>query len=808
MDRKNIADLFPLSPMQQALLFHSVHAGTPDPGFLQLRGTLRGMLEVETYARAWQQVIDRHPALRTSVHWRDLEKPLQVVFREVHLPWAQEDWRALPVAAQQARLEAYLAADRQRGFDLSQVPALRLALFQAAEDRWHFVWSCHHVLLDGWSGALVLEEVAACYEALRGGTDAGLPAARPYRDYVAWLQRQDAREAEAFWREALAGVQAPTPLPFDTPAAGGARVDRSREAVLDRTSTAALERFARQNRLTLGTLVQGAWALLLGLHSGEEDVVFGTTVSGRTADVPGIASMVGLFINTLPVRVRVARDASLRDVLAALQDHQAAVSRYEHTPPAQVQAWSGVPGHRRLFESLLVFENFPWNVSKPSRAGTLQVEDFSGDVTTNYPLTLVVAPGEGLSLQVRYDGRRFTAERVDEMLRSLRLLLEHLTGDPGCRVAELLVRLRPAGGDGGAPLHTANGVARRPSRERPPEEPRDALELQLVQIWEQVLGVHPIGIHDGFFELGGHSLHAARLFQEVERRLGRKLPLATLFQLSTVAQLARALRDDGWTPPWSSLVPIQPEGTRPPLYCVHGWLGNVLFYRALGRRLAPDQPVYGLQAIGLDGTTPPPTRIEDMAAPYLHEIRTLQPEGPYYLLGRCFGAMIALEMARQLQDIGEDVAALFVLDSIIPGEEATGTRVARVLRRYAQLPLRKGRETFARRFGTPEQRQAQYFHDRMKIAWKRYTLPVFHGPVTIFLSTEFATQVNPDRHVERWSELATGGAVTYIFPGDHTNILEEPRVQAVADRLRSCLDEACVPVTEADRPRLIRQDVP
>jgi thioesterase domain-containing protein/acyl carrier protein len=798
-DRRQIEAIFPLSPMQLSLLFGTLAGGAEaDAGLLQLRCTLAGDLEPTRYQDAWARVVERHPTLRASVHWQEVEKPLQVVFRRVDLSWTLEDWRGRSPCEQQERLEAFLRADRERGLDLSRAPPMRLALLRLGDDEWQLAWSCHHVLLDGWSGALVLAEVATVYEALCSGREPSLPPVRPYRDYIAWLQRQDTSGVEAFWRRVLAGLSRPTPLPIAAAAAARpARApDQGRESIeLSPQTTASLQAFVRQHRLTLNVLVQAAWAALLSAHGGEAEVCFGATVSGRSAPVPGIEAMIGLFINVLPVRVSVAGQLPVSTYLARLQEEQVAIRRYEHIPLSRIQAWSEVRGGHRLFESLVVFENFPVDALGEGGEGRLRMRELRGGITTHYPLTLVVAPGERLALHLVYDRGRFGSGDAHRTLEEVAELLERLAAHPARRLAELI-----PGGDeerAAAPGLAGPVPTLEPAPRPEPVPPRDALELQLVQIWESVLRVHPIGVRDDFFDLGGHSLTAAQLFDQVEQLLHKRLPLATLFQAPTIEALAALLRDRGWTPPWSSLVAMQPNGSRPPLFCIHSYEGHVFFYRDLARHLAPERPVYGVQAVSLDGEPPPPARVDEMAAHYLREIRTVQPHGPYLLVGMCFGIAVAFEMAQQLCAQGETVGELIMLDSGFltllpePAPAPPRTRVGRVLR---DVRARAGRvKTRSRRVveqlrETPQQRRERLFREAVLQAWYDYRPCVYPGRITLIRSTEYGAK--QDWHLRTWSGLASGGVRTYLVPGDHFTMLQEPHVRHLADRLRACLDAA------------------
>ncbi|MEW5927673.1 MAG: amino acid adenylation domain-containing protein, partial [Gemmatimonadota bacterium] len=438
MDRSAIEAIYPLSPLQQGMLFHTLYAPSSGTYFEQFAFTLRGDLDEAAWTAAWDRVVERHAVLRTAFAWEKREKPLQIVSRAAKAAWDRQDWRGMPGAGRRERLDAWLREDRERGFELARAPLMRLALLRVADDAWEFVWSHHHLLLDGWSVGLVLGEVFELYEAFRAGEKIALPTPRPFREYVAWLGRRDPAAAEAFWRTELRGFRAPTPLGIDRGArpggAGGygeARLDLSPE------TTAKLAELARRYHLTPGTVVQGAWALLLSRYSGADDVVFGATVSGRPPELPGVDRMVGLFINAVPVRARVPADAVLAPWLQELQARQAEAREHEHAPLTDVRAWSELPAGEPLFDSLLIFENMPMDVSDSERRGGIEIAGFRAFERTNYPLTLVAAPGEGLVLRAMYDADRLDGGAVRALLGHLRTLLEAAARDPEARLGDL-----------------------------------------------------------------------------------------------------------------------------------------------------------------------------------------------------------------------------------------------------------------------------------------------------------------------------------------------------------------------------------
>ena len=428
--RRGIEDIYPLSPMQEGMLFHTLYAPERAVYFEQSSWELDGDIEISTFHDAWRRIVERHSILRTSFAWKGLERPLQIVHRQVELPWREHDWRRLDPAAQQERLEALLARDRHRGFELSQAPLMRLILVRLGERSLRFVWSAHHVLLDGWSISVIFEELFTLYRGLRDGLPTALERPLPFRDYVAWLERQDGAGAEAFWNRNLAEFSTPTPLAIADRAAALSETPVASDfedlfELLSRRLTDRLEAFGKRHRLTLNSLVQGAWALLLARYSGHDDVVFGATVSGRSTSLPNSESLVGLLINTLPVRVRVQDKRALLPWLRRLQDHNLELRQFEHTPLVKAQTWSAVPRHLPLFETLLVYENYPVEAAleRDQQRDGLTISHFLGYSETNYPLALGVLPGGELGLHASYDGNRFDAVSIQRLLRHLKALL-------------------------------------------------------------------------------------------------------------------------------------------------------------------------------------------------------------------------------------------------------------------------------------------------------------------------------------------------------------------------------------------------
>lgn len=529
-----VEDIYPLSPIQQGFLFHTLSA--PDSGMYieQLSSELIGDLDLHAFEEAWQRVVDRHSILRTAFLWREFDAPLQIVHRRVVLKPDLRDLRELPPAEQQAHLQAFMITDRERGFDVSSAPLMRLSIFRTAAQAYQFVWSHHHLLLDGWSMPLVLKEVMAHYNAACIGGESRSEAVRPFRDYIQWLQRQDQSKAELFWRRLLKGFKEVTPLGADQVRAGGSNEKEYGDETIQisEADTEGLQALARQHHLTLNTLIRGAWALLLSQYSGREDVLFGVTVSGRPPEVKGIETMVGLFINTLPLRLHVSREAKILSWLQRLQAEQVEMNQYEYC--ALAQEWHDMPRGRPLFESLLVFENYPGGEFTQDQNAAVGVRHLRVSVRTKYPLTLVVAPGEKLVFNIAYDRNRFAPQTVAGMLTHMAKLLISIAANPKQKILSLPIPPDPAERE----LPTAAPAALWSTAQVAPRTP---VEEMLAGIWADLLGLERVGIYTNFFELGGHSLIATQVISRVRDAFSIELPLRHLFEAMTVAGLAERI---------------------------------------------------------------------------------------------------------------------------------------------------------------------------------------------------------------------------------------------------------------------------
>ncbi|MGH3754099.1 MAG: non-ribosomal peptide synthase/polyketide synthase, partial [Pseudonocardiaceae bacterium] len=435
-DGSTVEDVYPLTPLQAGMVFHSLVDTTSAAYVDQVRLRLSGVSDPQALGAAWQRVADRTPLLRSAVVWDGVDEPVQVVHRGVVLPITYHDWRTLSDVARQRAV----AQDRAAGLDLATPPLLRLIIAQLSGDEVLLMWTSHHVMLDGWSLGAVFAEVCEQYAAIVQGRPPALVARRPFRDYLQWLGEQDQQQAEQHWRAALSGFESPTPLPYDRQPLEAHRSESSESVSvqLGAGDSARLHAMAKRSGLTVNTIVQGAWALLLSRYSGQRDVVFGTTVSGRPAELLGVESMVGMFINTVPTRVRLDGGRDVGSWLRALQAQQADSRRFDFVSLAQVQAWTELPTGVNLFDSMVAFQNYPFNAAAAAQAG-IQIHEVQAQDTTNFPLSLRAHLGDRFGIELAYDPRLFDAATIERIVAHLRVVLDGMVAGPDQPVSRLPV---------------------------------------------------------------------------------------------------------------------------------------------------------------------------------------------------------------------------------------------------------------------------------------------------------------------------------------------------------------------------------
>jgi thioesterase domain-containing protein/acyl carrier protein len=808
VDKSNVEDVFRLSEPQEALLLHSVQQ-RGGSAVLQLRASLLGPLDVDLFRRAWDETVSRHPMLRCSVHWQGLKHPVHVIARRAALAVEYLDWRDLPAPARLARLDRLVDDDRRRGLDVTAAPVMRVTIVHETDSRYELLWTCHHVLFDGWSGALVLNEMLEWYQAFRDGRGPELPSPGSFHEYVAWTRAQDTAAADDFWRARLTsaapsclGNGGPTNLRSEVPPRATAAV---------KIDSGLVEKWARTHSMTVSTVMLGCWALLLHLRTGIERPVFGVTLSGRSSDIERFGSVVGMFANTVPLQLRVEPGLALSRWFRRVLEHQQDVQQFEHVSLGRILHWAGITSRPPFFDSLVVQANYPHGelgrAEQPPAEGEaerIRLVDFRGAVTSAFPVTLVVKPGRELSIELLFDTARLPPADAERILNEFRNIVETVLSPRPVAVSDVLTaiqtdRLPPA-------VRAAPPQLPRTTPETaadPGEAAADAIEAQMMRIFDDLIDVREIGREDNFFELGGDSLLLPRLIDRIEGDFGITLPLGVIFEAPTVRGLAAAVQSRNATPSWRSLVGIRERGSRPPVYLVHGLGGEIGYFYNLPQYLHPEQPVYGLQAAA-DAYT----AMEPMAAHYVREIRARQPTGPYLLGGYCLGGLVAFEMARQLVEAGESVPLLMIIDSAVPGTRRRTPSIASRMRRLASGTPAEVLGNVKRGFdraGALLKSERKVPSDPDVIRWENVPR-AFHAIATRLVNALRGYAPRPlDQDVWLfrcddsrfapdlgWGPLVRGRLTIVMIPGDHSNVLKEPYLPHAARQIAAALETVAI----------------
>ncbi|MEA5616258.1 amino acid adenylation domain-containing protein [Cronbergia sp. UHCC 0137] len=427
-----LEDIYPLSPLQQGMLFHAIYEPEQGIYFEQVTGKIIGKFNIDNFDYAWQVVVDRHPILRSAFVWDHQDIPLQIVNKSLKFSIIQKDWRDLSPTQQETELQQYLITDKQQGFSLNQSPLMRFTVIRLNDSTWQWLWSHHHIILDGWSLPVIFKEVLTIYQSICQRVAHALPPVPPYRHYIQWLAGRNQQKSKQFWQQHLAGISTSTRLNWEI---SESEFDHNLPAYqevelrLNVSEFALLQKMAQTQRLTLNTIAQGAWAMCLQKHGAGEDVIFGVTVSGRPPELAEVENMVGLFINTLPMRVEINPSLSVANWLQNIQQHHVEMREYEYSKLTDIQKECNLSGSA-LFESILVFENYPVDQSLKEQVQDFRVDDIQFYERTNYPLTVGVIPDQGLLLKLNYQTKFLSINAAENLISRFKNIIINMAEQP------------------------------------------------------------------------------------------------------------------------------------------------------------------------------------------------------------------------------------------------------------------------------------------------------------------------------------------------------------------------------------------
>lgn len=653
MKKENIEDIVALGPMQQSFLWHSLQVDAAS-SVLQLRCTFRGNISIDQLKLAWAMVVHKHQALRSSVHWESVKKPIQLIHKHV-----VSDISLIKPSSTSDNddvLPQFLERDRREKLDLTDAPAYRITLCQTQDNTYELVWTLSHVLLDGWSCAVVISDWVNIYSGLMLETEIPTTSGPSLSEYRRWIVSQDKQAMLDFWDDYLPShiqLCATNFQPPETTANDSTQPD-SCQAVLSQEDFGKLQQNIRQAGLSLGTLLQAAFATVLHARSSKLPVVIGTTVSGRQIDLPQTDLRVGMLINLIPVCIDFDSSMSIHEWLTSLQSGFFSALPYAHASMTDVLSLR--PEQSALYDCLLVLENQPSVVS----TAELEVSNFHSGIISEFAMTLIAVPGPDLQLDIRYSKDVFKHADMELMLRQCKDLLLNL---PSClsEPVSWLDQYKRIDSTAGTdlPICDMETGTEAPASAEPDELVKPVIEQKLREMWSGILKSKHISVRDDFFDLGGTSLQAMMLFDQIEKNLDIRLAPTTLFQAPTISDIATLIENNQPDSAWSNIVGISTSGTKIPIF-IPFEQADMLSYGPLCTELGPDQPVYGLKV----PVNALPT--DELIETLVRHIKTLQPIGPYQLAGLSGAGMLAWRIAQKLQAQGNVVAMLALLDSYGP----------------------------------------------------------------------------------------------------------------------------------------------
>lgn len=831
-------DVYAMPATQGQIRFWSLdqmHPGNPALN-MPLMWQCRGEMNVDLLAMSFTLAVRRHEMLRTTFAMVD-GSLAQIIGKPYSVPLPVKDLQHVSNAATSQEAGTLIREHAAYRMDLRNGPLLVLKLLKFAPEHHLLLVTMHHIICDGISLGILLRDIAVFYEALVEGKQPSLPELPiQFADFAVW--QEEWRKSEAaktsldFWRETLGKDFGRIKLPHD------ASSRRSRDTRTDSESgdietllispelTAAAHELCKNQNVTLNILLFSIFCALLYRVTGQRDIVIGSPCANRNEDTE---ELIGLFMNIQVLRVQVAQKESFRGLLTKVQDWT--LGAYENQElPFEELIYDSHFSHRNTSFEIPIFFLYQRSFMVTQHVAGLEIvplRSMSPGAVFEWMFAIVDREEEGPRLQLEYNPNYFRPETIQRYLRSFVALLESAVQNASAPLDEMAPAddflLSEASGNSNRPaieLQTSDTHQTKDNTETiinagdRPYTTNDPIEVQLLKLWQSMLGVDDIAEDTNVFSLGVSSLSILRLVTRMNGLYSMGFGLASLISAPTVRMVAELVRKRYAPNTAASLVPIQPVGTKPPLYIVHGAGGNVVNFYSLTTRIGSDQPVYGVQAQALEANERALLSIEDMAAHYLKEIRRVQPKGPYHFLGYSFGGIIVLEMAHQLHAVGESVGMLGMLDTVAkeympesPDTTAKGSAknqegpVAGYLRRSKGHASPKAWWTFFAQ--DLKERRVRYVtvlagkmfstmpvflkdtHEINSYAARRYRPKPFPGKLTLFRALK-QSEVGASSD-NGWGPIFRRGIEIHEIPGDHWQVLSEPGIDVLAKAIGDCL---------------------
>ena len=526
----DIQAVYPVSPIQSGLLFRGLLEPISEAYFVQTVIEIENILEpIDYIKKAWDFLLERHECLRAMFLWEDLNEPIQVIRKNISAPWFEFDWVNLNYSQRADALKNLMLEDRNKGFQFSEPPLMRFYLIKVESQKYLLLWSHHHLIMDGWSSSILLNEFKFVYKKLFNAEPVELPCVKKYEKFIEWVQDQNISSVVDYWKTSLRGLS-PTKLCHKK---ANAKI-KANEILfsLSANKTSQLIELSRKAGVTLNTILQAAWSILLGNQLNKSDVVFGVTVSGRQIDMTGIEEMVGIFINTLPLRIQLNISDSLFTLLHQIQTSTVNLQNNTQIPLSLIHSFTNV-GNKGLFDTVIVYQNFPpieENLNETTRFKIIDCVD-----VYEYPLKIVVSPGEELELRFSYNTLCFTQETIEAYISDMSHIIENMIlYNADFKLDKYITCF--------SNLNIPSKIDDVHYKLNKINKTISKMEFALLEIWKKLLNVDVLYYEDDFFELGGHSIQILTLISEINNLLQIKISLCDVLEHSIFDKLLKLLK--------------------------------------------------------------------------------------------------------------------------------------------------------------------------------------------------------------------------------------------------------------------------
>lgn len=795
MGKSEIAAILTPTATQRAFWIFSGDDYRNDAAVLVVYFAVDLPFDKEQINSAWTKTISQHDMLRASINPDKSDEPLLVI--------RYQSTQDVTVLTDSTAPTAEI--------NLAKAPTHKLYCRHDG-NRINFVWHCHHALLDGWSAHLVLNDLVRNYSQLlnpHAANDTDDSTKLSYINAHRHLLKLDITTSQNYWKEYLQGFKQPALLTHAASTSSKVVRHVSTATILQQNAAQELNALCKTSGVTTACVIQMLWSYIISKLCIRDDVVIGTSVSGRPPAIPNIETVAGCFTTVAPVRVHFDSNLTIKDTLQKLQVELFEAAEHQFIGLQSIISELDNDCNPRLFDSLLVVESFPETKNPVNTGDSPAITNYQSDVVSSYPLTITVSPANDWSMRCDFQDTQFNTEWIESLQHTFCELLETLIENWQSPLSSIEKTVASNLAEHPNPIALQAGNSHGVLKEQvfeTLEGPVNDVELEMVALWEEVLHLRPVSMDARFFDIGGTSLHAVTLIERVSKTLNYRIPASLFLGNPTPRDCATLLSSAEASPaPVKSLVPLNKaarENSREPgLYCLHSGGGHAMFYREFAQRLPQQTPCFALQPRGLDGREAPDKSVKEMAAHYLDEIKTQNPDGPYHLLCYCLSGALILEMAHQLKKQGLQAGHLIIVDAPSPvpaahpfaklGWNAYLTYELVIQRRWDMLQNALTHRAAKKKLATApepgEHKALSLVQQACKKGFIDYRARPTDLPVTFIQNTGAQSQTI---YMRNWPNL-TPNANTISIDGDHRFLFDLPQATNTAKIVGSIISKPC-----------------